>query len=110
VGVETSYSEDWRILIDALRMSSRNFEVSDEALWITSGARKIKIEFGNGRSCLEIRFGDKCRKIQCSSEELLAFIARIGAVKLQNLIASAFINSGYEKVLKIRRTYEKTRI
>ncbi len=107
----TSYTADWKIMVDALQMEGRRFEVPEEGVVrISHWKREITVEFRNGLGFVEVK-SFECRKtISGSSEQTLSAIAKLGVISLRSLMASAFINKGYEKALMIRRCYEKIKV
>lgn len=92
-------------------MEGKRFEISEEGVVrIRAWNRDIVVGLTNGFGFVEIRGFECCRKISGSSEQALSAMAKLGVIGLESLIASAFINKGYEKALSIRRCYEKIRI
>lgn len=107
----TSYAEEWKIMVDALKIEGRKFEISEKGvMWIKDGGRKILVEISGTRGLVEIRNGECCRKIIVSSEKVLCAMAKIGVISIKSLIASAFINLGYKRALELKRCYEKIRV
>ncbi|MEM0202423.1 MAG: hypothetical protein QXO16_02335 [Archaeoglobaceae archaeon] len=109
--MRTSYTGDWKIMVDALQMEGRRFEVSEEGVVrIRHWNREITIGLTNGSGFVEIKSFECCKKISGPSEQTLSAMAKLGVISLKSLIASAFINNGYEKALEIKRCYEKIKL
>jgi len=109
--VRTSYTGDWKIMVDALQMEGRRFEICEKGVVkIRHWNKEITIGLTNGLGFIEIKSFEFCRKITGPSEQTLSAMAKIGVISLKSLIASAFINNGYEKALEIKRCYEKIKL
>lgn len=102
---------DWKIMVDALEMEGRRFEVSEEGVVrIRHWNREITVGLMNGIGFVEVKSFECCKRISGSSEQMLSAMAKLGVISLRSLMASAFINRGYEKALNIRRCYEKIKV